>query len=419
MGSIKISTDIPGPRSRELVSRARSVIPSPIGPQGEIFIARGEGAVVEDVDGNCFIDLIGGVGCHIVGYSHPRVIEAIKRQSEKFSHTDFSIVPYELYVELGERIVEMCAFSNSARVAFFNTGAEAVENAVKIARRTTGRPGIIAFEGAFHGRTFMALTLTAREEPYKAGFGPFVPEVYRAPYPNFEGATLEDSLEQIEKLFTEHEIAAVIAEPILGEGGFIVPPTDFFRELRKLTGSNGSVLVADEVQTGYGRTGRFLASHHAQTEPDIVVLGKAIGAGLPLSALAIRNDIAETLTTNSLGGTYPGNPISCAAGLAVLDIIEEEGLLDRAIEIGTRLTKGWDELSNSRGGITEIRGVGAMIAVQFDQARQAKELVAGILKRGVMMITTGREGNVIRHLLPLVITDDQLDEVFEVLDSAF
>lgn len=417
MGSIKILTDIPGPRSRELVSRARQIVPSPIGPQGGIFIARGEGAVVEDVDGNCFIDLIGGVGCLMVGHSHPRVIEAIKRQSEQFTHTDFTIVPYESYVELGERISEMAAFSKPARVAFFSTGAEAVENAVKIARSTIGRPGIIAFEGAFHGRTYMALTLTARDEPYKAGFGPYVPEVYRVPYPSFDGATLEDSLGETTKLFTEHDIAAVIVEPILGEGGFVVPPPNFLNELRKITVSNGSVLIADEVQTGYGRTGRFLASQHANTEPDIVVLGKSIGAGVPLSALVIRNDLAEGMTTNSLGGTFPGNPIACAAALAVLDIIEEEGLLDRAIAIGARLTDGWVELTDV-GSIREIRGLGAMIGVEFEDARTAKSLVSEALSRGVMMLTAGKEGNVIRHLLPLVITDSQLDEVFEILGSA-
>jgi 4-aminobutyrate aminotransferase/(S)-3-amino-2-methylpropionate transaminase len=417
MGSIKILTDIPGPRSRELVTRARQIVPSPIGPQGGIFIARAEGAVVEDVDGNCFIDLIGGVGCLMVGHSHPRVIEAIKRQAEVFTHTDFSIVPYESYVELGERISEMAAFSKPAKVAFFSTGAEAVENAVKIARSTTRRPGIIAFEGAFHGRTYMALTMTARDEPYKAGFGPFVPEIYRVPYPSFGGATLEDSLRETTKLFTDHEIAAVIVEPILGEGGFVVPPPNFLSELRKITVSNGSVLIADEVQTGYGRTGRFLASQHANTEPDIVVLGKSIGAGLPLSALVIRNDLVEGMTTNSLGGTFPGNPIACAAALAVLDVIEEEGLLDRAIEIGARLTEGWGELSTA-GSIREIRGLGAMIGVEFEDARTAKSLVSEALSRGVMLLTAGKERDVIRHLLPLVITDSQLDEVFEVLGSA-
>lgn len=262
----------------------------------------------------------------------------------------------------------------------------------------------------------MALTLTSREEPYKKGFGPFVPEVYRARYPGFAGGSLADSLADVSELIRSHEIAAVILEPIQGEAGFIVPPETFLDQIRQMCEAHDVLLIFDEVQSGYGRTGRFLASHHADAEADIVVLGKAIGAGLPLSAIVVQKDLTEQLPTNSLGGTYPGNPVACAAGLAVLDVIEDEGLIERATEIGVLLKKGWEDLAHV--GIREIRGVGAMVGVEFEDAQISKKLVTESLQRGVMMMTAGREGRVIRHLLPLVITDGQLDEVFDVLSSA-
>ena len=414
MGSIKLVTEIPGPRSRELLQRARETIMPPIGPGGEIFIERGEGAVVEDVDGNRYLDLIGGVGCLITGHSHPRVVDAITRQARLFTHTDFTVVPYENYVELAERITSM---TGRGTVAFFNTGAEAVENAVKIARYTTGRPGVVCFKGAFHGRTYMALTLTAREVPHKSGFGPFVPEVYRARYPGLDGASEKDSVSDVEAILNERSVAAIIVEPVLGEGGFVVPPSGFLAELQRVCRDLQVLLILDEVQSGYARTGKFLASQHEGVSGDLTVLGKSIASGLPLSALVAAPALADSLPQNSLGGTFPGNPLACAAGLAVLDVIEQEGLLSRAVEIGKRLTAGWEEIAAASGAIREVRGVGAMIGVEFHQANGAKRMILGAREKGVLAMSAGREGKVIRHLMPLVITDEQLEEALDVFSS--
>ena len=414
MGSIKLITEIPGPRSRELLQRAKKIVMPPIGPGGEIFIERGEGAVVEDVDGNRYLDLIGGVGCLITGHSHPKVVDAIRRQAGLFTHTDFTIVPYENYVRLAERITSM---TGPGTVAFFNTGAEAVENAVKIARYATGRPGVVCFEGAFHGRTYMALTLTSREVPHKGGFGPFVPEVYRARYPGIDGANEKDSASDVEAILKERSVAAVIVEPVLGEGGFVVPPSGFLTELQRLCRDSQALLIVDEVQSGYGRTGKFLASQHEDVSGDLTVLGKSIASGLPLSALVAAPALADSLPENSLGGTYPGNPVACASGLAVMDVIEQEGLLSRAVEIGKRLTAGWEEIAAASGAIREVRGLGAMIGVEFDQADTAKRMILGARERGVLVMSAGREGKVIRHLMPLVITNDQLDEALGVFSS--
>lgn len=414
MGSIKLVTEIPGPRSRELLQRAKQIVMPPIGPGGEIFIERGEGAVVEDVDANRYLDLIGGVGCLVTGHSHPKVVDAIRRQTGLFTHTDFTIVPYENYVELAERITSM---TGPGTVAFFNTGAEAVENAVKVARYATGRPGVICFEGAFHGRTYMALTLTAREIPHKSGFGPFVPEVYRARYPGLDEANEKDSVADVEAILKERSVSAVIVEPVLGEGGFVVPPSGFLTELQRLCRDSQALLILDEVQSGYARTGKFLASQHEGVSGDLTVLGKSIASGLPLSALIAAPALADSLPENSLGGTYPGNPVACAAGLAVMDVIEQEGLLSRAVDIGKRLTAGWEEIAAASGAIREVRGVGAMIGVEFDQADAAKRMILGARERGVLAMSAGREGKVIRHLMPLVITDDQLDEALGVFSS--
>ena len=419
MASIRLVTEIPGPRSRALAERGRDAIAKPVAPGDDLFAARAEGAVIEDVDGNRFLDFTGGVGCLATGHCHPKVVEAVRGQAERFLHTDFSVLAYESYVALAERIAR--ATGGNRKVAFFNSGAEAIENAVKIARGASGRPGIVCFQGAFHGRTLLTMTLTAREVPVKEGFGPFAPEVYRAPYPGLRGATLEDSLTAVEGLLREHQIAAVVVEPILGEGGFVIPPPGFLQGIERLCRDAGAAFVADEIQAGYGRTGRFLASDHSGVRPDLVVLGKSIASGLPLSAVAGDPSWTDALAPHALGGTYVGNPVACAAGLAVLDVIEQEGLVERATAIGNRLIEGWRKIAAQSAGavpaIREVRGLGSMVGVEMRDPGLAGRIVEGARQRGVLLLTAGEDGRVVRHLLPLVTTDTQLDEAFGVFEA--
>lgn len=415
MSSIKLVTDIPGPISRGLAKRAESSVAQPLIPHGEVFAAGGQGAILEDVDGNRFIDLIGGVGCLIVGHSHPKVIDAIKDQTERFIHTDFSLVPYETYVELAERLSVLCGGGRKA--GFFNSGAEAVENAIKVAKKATGRSAIICFDGAFHGRTLMAMTLTAREVPYKQGFGPFAADVHRAPYPGFGGASLDSSLQEVERLMREQQVAGLIVEPVLGEGGFIVPPAEFLPGLVSICRDHGVMFIADEIQSGYCRTGTFLASEQAGVAPDLVVLGKSIACGLPLSAIVADPAWIDRLPSNSLGGTYVGNPIACAAALAVLDVIEEERLSDRALKIGNLLRTSWERLASRNPAIAEVRGAGAMVGVEFADPAVTERVVHEAFLRGVLSMKAGPEANVIRHLMPLVITEDQISEAMDVFDA--
>src|SRR5205807_6400821 len=365
MGSIRISSDVPGPRSRALTAAAPAWVARPVAPDPEsVVIARGEGAVVEDVDGNRYLDLTGGLGCLAVGHCHPRVVETVREQVLRFIHTDYSVIPYELYHRLAQAVSDHCG--GERKVAFFNSGAEAVENAVKIARAITRRPGIVSFEGAFHGRTNLTLALTHREVPYKQGFGPFTPEVYRLPYPGFEGATMESFENAARELFPRHDIAAAVVEPVLGEGGFIVPPPEFLPMVKWFTREFGALLVADEIQTGYGRTGMFLASERRAVRPDLVALGKSIASGLPLSAVAGEPEIMDALAPGTLGGTYVGNPVALAAGIAVLEVIDEHHLVDRATRLGELITTGWTAIAAAVPGlIGDIRGLGSMVGVEF------------------------------------------------------
>jgi 4-aminobutyrate aminotransferase/(S)-3-amino-2-methylpropionate transaminase len=415
MGSIKLVTDIPGPESQRLSQRAESSVARPVYPLGGIFISHGEGALLTDVDGNRFIDFIGGVGCLIVGHAHPAVTKAVDEQINRALHTDFSLVPYESYVELAEHLVALCGGGKKA--ALFNSGAEAVENAVKVARGATGRPGIVCFEGAFHGRTLMALTMTYKEVPHKKGFGPFAPEVYRAPYPGFKGAGVDESLAEVRRIFENHEVAGLVVEPVLGEGGFIVPPDSFLSELASICSDAGVVFVADEIQCGYGRTGTFLASEQFGIRPDVVLLGKAIGGGLPLSGVFADSELIDKLEPNALGGTYVGNPVACAAGLAVLDVIESEDLLARARQLGKSLTERWAKLAEKHEAIKEVRGLGAMVGVEFHHAEVTEKVIEKGRKAGVLSMSAGPDGSVIRHLMPLVITDEELAEGLRVFEE--
>jgi 4-aminobutyrate aminotransferase len=418
MGSIKIVSDIPGPRSRSVTAAAPAWVARPVAPDPQsVAIARSGGAVVEDVDGNRYLDMVGGLGCLAVGHCHPRVVEAVREQAARFLHTDYSVVPYDLYHRLAEAVSRHCG--GERKVAFFNSGAEAVENAVKIARAVTRRPGIVCFEGAFHGRTNLTLALTHREVPYKQGFGPFTPEVYRLPYPGFEGGTMDSFEKAARELFPKHDIAAAVVEPVLGEGGFIVPPPEFLPLVKWFTKEFGALLVADEIQTGYGRTGMFLASERSAVRPDLVALGKSIASGLPLSAVAGEPDLMDALGPGTLGGTYVGNPVALAAGIAVLEIIDEGDLVGRAKRLGDLVTTGWTAIATAVPGlIGDIRGLGSMVGVEFRDRETLARLRAAAMQLGVLTVTAGKEGKVLRHLMPLVITDDQLAETFAVFNEA-
>ncbi|HEY6462257.1 MAG TPA: aspartate aminotransferase family protein, partial [Polyangiaceae bacterium] len=332
--SIELKTEIPGPHSREILARLGDVVSSALAVYLPVVAAEAHGATITDVDGNTFIDFAGGVGCLNVGHTHAHVTEAVQEQAARFLHTDFTIVPYEVYVEVAERLVALAPFDGPTKAAFFNAGTEAVENAVKFARAYTGRPAVIGFEGAFHGRTLLSLTLTSKTHPYKAGLGPFAPEIYRVPYPyEYRGVGAADALDALRRALVTQvaaaNVAAIVIEPVLGEGGFVVAPPEFLRGVREICDENGIVLVVDEVQTGFGRTGRMFAIEHSGVEPDLLVVAKSIAAGLPLSGVLGKAEIMDAPGEGGVGGTYVGNPVAIAAALAVLDAIEDEGLVER------------------------------------------------------------------------------------------
>jgi 4-aminobutyrate aminotransferase / (S)-3-amino-2-methylpropionate transaminase / 5-aminovalerate transaminase len=431
VGTIDIRTEIPGPRSRAVVERKGEVVADALDLHTETVIDRAEGAAFTDIDGNTLLDFSGGLGCHVVGYSHPKVVEAAVSAARRFSHTDFSVIPYESYVEASERLVKLVG-GGDRKVFFANSGAEAVENAVKIARAATGRPAVVCFEGAFHGRTLLAMSLTSRHSPYKKGFGPFAPEIYRVPYaypyrsvdPDRAGAV---ALGAVERAFVTSvdpaTVAAMIVEPVQGEGGFVVPTPDFMTGLADLCKEQGILLIADEIQSGMGRTGRFLASEHFGLEPDLVTLGKSLASGYPITAVVGRPEIMDAPGPSQIGGTYVGNPVACAAAAAVLQVIEEEGILERAERIGGTIRRRWEEAAADIPEIGEVRGLGAMIGVEFVRDRDTREphpeMVSRITEattaRGVVSVSCGIYKNVLRHLMPLVITDEQLEEGLGVM----
>jgi 4-aminobutyrate aminotransferase/(S)-3-amino-2-methylpropionate transaminase len=431
--TIDMTTELPGPRSRAIIARKERVVCDPLDLHVNAVIDRGVGAAVTDVDGNTMIDLSSGLGCLLVGHSHPRVVEAVQRQAAKFSHTDFTVVPYELYVELAERLVQLVG--GDRKVALFNSGAEAVENAIKFAKSATGRHAVVCFEGAFHGRTLLTMTLTSRHQPYKDGFGPFAPEVYRLPfsYP-YRSADPErsgrDALEVLRRAFTTvvdpHNVAAVIFEPEQGEGGFIVPAPDFLPGVQELCREFGILTIADEIQSGCGRTGRFLAGEHFGLDPDIVILAKALASGYPLSAVVGRTEIMDAPGPSAIGGTYVGNPVACAAAVAVLDVIQDEGLVERAEVIGKAIRARWEDIAREVPEVGDIRGLGSMVGIEMVRDRETKDpdgdyvgrLMGEAMNRGLITVSCGMYRNVLRHLPPLVITDQQLDEALDVLGDA-
>ena len=429
--AIELRTEIPGPRSRAILERERRAVARPLIVHEPIVAARARGSTITDVDGNTFLDFVGGVGVANVGHNHPRIVEAVVEQSERFLHTDFTVVPYEGYVELAERLGTLVPISGGTRGAFFNSGAEAVENAVKLARLTTGRHAVIAFEGAFHGRTLLALTMTSRTHPYKKGLGPFAPEVYRTSFPNaYRGPDSEVALHALERLFTAHvppdHVAAIVFEPQQGEGGFLPAPPEFVAGLRTTCDEHGIVLVADEVQTGFGRTGRMFAMEHFDVEADLLVLAKSIAGGLPLSAVVGRASLMDDPHPGAIGGTFIGNPVALAAAAAVLDVFEDEGLVERAVVVGDAIRArmlGWRERWSAVG---DVRGLGAMLAIELVHDRGTKSpapalteaVIDEALRRGLILLKSGVYGNCIRVLCPLTISDAELDEGLVVWEEA-
>jgi 4-aminobutyrate aminotransferase/(S)-3-amino-2-methylpropionate transaminase len=429
--TISLQTAIPGPRSAEILERKRRVVAEPLSAYLPIVVDHAAGAQVTDVDGNVFLDFTGGVGCLNVGHASPLVVEAVQQQVARFLHTDFTVLPYEVYVDLAERLCAVAPIGGETRVALFNTGAEAIENAVKIARAATGRPAVIAFDGAFHGRSLMAMSLTSKTHPYKAGLGPFAPEVYRVPFADpYRGPDAIEALRELEQAFTtrvaaEH-VAAVVFEPVQGEGGFVVPPVEFVHGLRRICDEHGIVLVADEVQTGFCRTGRFFAMEHFGVEPDLVTMAKSIAGGLPLSAVVGRATVMNAPADSAIGGTFPGNPVACAAGLAVLDTIEQEGLVERAESLGAAIRARMEAWEERFSAIGDVRGLGAMLAIELVRDRQTREPAAELatavaeaaLERGLLLLKAGVHGNCIRVLVPLVIGDAELDEALDVWEDS-
>jgi 4-aminobutyrate aminotransferase / (S)-3-amino-2-methylpropionate transaminase / 5-aminovalerate transaminase len=429
--AIEIRTELPGPRSREIVERKNRVVAAPLSLVHPIVAAEARGAILVDVDGNSFIDFTGGVGCLNVGHSHPRVVSAAQEQLERFSHTDFTIVPYEVYVELAERLIALAPISGPAKAAFFNAGTEAVENAIKFARTYTKRPAVIAFEGAFHGRTLLSMTMTSKTHPYKAGLGPFAPEVYRVPFPHtYRGIGVESALTALRRAFltqvAPESVAAIVMEPILGEGGFVVAPTEFIRGVREICNEHGIVFVVDEVQTGFGRTGRMWCIEHHGVEPDLMVVAKSIAGGLPLSGVVGRAEIMDAPPDSAIGGTYVGNPVAQAAALAVLDIFADEGLLERAAAIGDTIRSRMLSWQDRWDKIGDVRGLGAMLAIELVEDPETKEPAADVAsevveeaaRNGLLLIKSGTDGNCIRVLTPFVITDAELDEALAVWEDA-
>jgi len=429
--SIDVRTDIPGPRSQEILERKERVVADPLSVYLPVVISEAHGATITDVDGNTFLDFTGGVGCLNVGHSHPRVVEAAQEQLSRFSHTDFTIVPYELYVSLAERLIGVAPVQPPAKAAFFNAGTEAVENAIKFARSYTKREAVIAFEGAFHGRTLLSMSLTSKTHPYKAGLGPFSPEVYRVPFANdYRGPSTGEALAALERTFVTQvapeSVAAIVIEPVQGEGGFVVAPQDFMEGVRRICDENGIVLVVDEVQTGFGRTGRMWGIDHYGVAPDLMTAAKSIAAGLPLSAVIGKAEIMDAPPDSAIGGTYVGNPVALAAGLAVLEVISEEGLVERAAAIGDTIRSrmlSWQERWSQIG---DVRGLGMMLAVEFVQDAQTKEPAADLATavaeeaagNGLLLLKAGLYSNCIRVLAPLVLTDAEVDEALAAWEAA-
>ncbi|MDR6550016.1 4-aminobutyrate--2-oxoglutarate transaminase [Paenibacillus qinlingensis] len=435
---IEMKTAIPGPQAQKLLERRLASIPRGPFHTMATFAAKGEGALLTDVDGNTFIDLAGAIGSLNVGHCPPKVVEALKAQLDLYLHPCFHVMMYEPYVALAEKLNALTPGDHPKKTFFLNSGAEAVENAVKIARKFTGRKAVISFERGFHGRTYMAMSLTSKVKPYKNGFGPFAPDTYKMPYPYYyrspSGLSQDEVDEQLLQKFEEfflvevpgEDVAAIIMEPVQGEGGFVIPSAKFVQGVKGICEKYGILLIADEVQTGFGRTGKNFAMEHFGVIPDLMTMSKSIAAGLPISAVTGRAEIMDAPGIGEIGGTYGGSPLGCVAALQVIDMLVEERLAERAIVIGAAVSERFLRLQDEVGCIGDVRTLGAMSAIEIvkDQVSKKpdKEMTTRILQeahqQGVIVMSAGIYGNVIRILSPLVITDEQLAEALVVLEQA-
>ena len=431
--SIRLKTAIPGPRSQELAARRERAVPKGIGHSTPVYAASAHGALVTDVDGNVFLDFAGGIGTLNVGHTNPEVVRAATEQLARATHTCFSVAPYESYVALAEALNRLTPGDFAKKTMLANSGAEALENAVKIARHATNREAVVVFEHAFHGRTLMTLSMTSKVRPYKFGFGPFAPEVYRLPFPyeyrgHYDGRA--EAAAQLEEFFrtqvAAEKVACVVLELVLGEGGFIVAPRDYVDTLARVCREHGILLVIDEVQTGFGRTGRLFACEHYGLAPDLIATAKTLGGGLPISAVTGRAEVMDSAQVGGLGGTYTGNPVSCAASLAALEFLERNRLWERAEAIGRVVEQRFRCFLDRFPFVGDARGLGAMRALELVRDKKTKEpdkertdrVLRGAYERGLLLVTAGTYGNVIRTLMPLVITDDELTEGLDVLEKA-
>jgi 4-aminobutyrate aminotransferase/(S)-3-amino-2-methylpropionate transaminase len=434
----RVQTELPGPKAKELLERRHATVPHGSGYGVPTFAESAKGALIQDVDGNQFIDFAGAIGVINVGHSHYEVVNALHDQVDKFIHTGFNVMMYDSYIELSEKMAALAPGSFNKKAMFFNSGAEAVENAVKIARKYTGRKSIVSFSGGFHGRTLMGMSLSGKVHPYKYKYGPFAPEVYHAPFPYYYRRPEEMSkeaynahlLKQIENFFiTEVDpnlVAAFVMEPIQGESGFIIPDKEFVQGVYDLCKKYGILFIADEIQTGFGRTGKYFAMEHYGVEPDLISISKSMGAGIPISGVIGREEVMDSANAGELGGTYNGSPLGCRAGLAVLDVMEKENLNERADKIGETVLNRFRKIYDRFDVIGDYRGLGAMCSLEFVEDRNtkvpAKEVTGKVIqaahKRGLITLKAGMHDNVVRLLMPLVITDEQLEEGLTILEEA-
>lgn len=412
----------------EVQQRRLAATPRGVGVMCDFYAVRAENATLWDHQGREYTDFTAGIAVLNTGHRHPKVVEAVRNQLDCFTHTAFQVIPYENYLLLAERLNQRVPIAGPAKTTFFSSGAEAVENAVKIARAATGRPGVIAFTGAFHGRTMMTMGLTGKVVPYKTGFGPFPGSVFHARYPNaLHGHSIDDAMESLESLFrcdiSPQQVAAIIFEPIQGEGGFNIAPAEFVSKLRALCDQHGILLIADEIQTGFARTGKLFASeYYPDAKPDLITMAKSLGGGLPISAVSGRAEVMDAPLPGGLGGTYAGNPLAIASSLAVLEVIDEEALCDRALRLGAELVEMLNDCGNP--ALVEVRSRGSMVAAEFNDpatgkpsAEIAKTIQQKALEHGLILLTCGVHGNVIRFLYPLTIPDAQFKQALTLLDT--
>lgn len=435
----KIITELPGPKAKALLEIRQKYVPRGVSNLAPVIAEEASGALIKDVDGNTFIDFASAIGVVNVGHSPAPVVEAISRQAGKLIHTCFHVAMYEPYLRLAEKLAKITPGNHEKKVMFANSGAEAVENAVKIARKATGRTGIVCFEYAFHGRTLLAMTLTSKVKPYKYGFGPFASDTYRIPYaycyrcphgcsyPSCDILCAKDLERLFDTMVLPENIAAVIIEPVQGEGGFIVPPPEYLQRIAETCRKNGILLIVDEIQTGFARTGKLFASEHFKLVPDLITVSKSLGAGVPISGIIGRAELMEAPNPGEIGGTYGGSPLGCVAALEVIELIQQGNLCQRAEDIGQMIKNRFREMQEKYPVIGDVRGLGAMVAIELVKDKNTKEpdkdLVGSLVKEcwqsGLLVLSAGLYGNVIRTLTPLVITDEQLHEGLDIIEQAF